>query len=105
MLDAQEPEKPLRELFVPFEELDVLLGNDARRVYMTRTEYEELLEKARITPAKSAPTKLALLVADYQADIGEGRASMLGKLQIEVLEAGVHGLRCRSQVSAFGLQR
>ncbi len=92
VLEAQEPEKPLRELFVPFEELDVLLGSDARRVYMTRGEYEELLVKARIEPNKIPPAKLALLVANYQADIGEGRATIRGDLQLEVLDAGIQVL-------------
>ena len=59
LLLAQQPEQPLRELFVPFEELDVLLGSDARRVYMTRAEYEELLVRARVVPNTVPPTKLA----------------------------------------------
>ena len=92
LLLAQEPEKPLRELFVPFEELDVLLGNDARRVYMTRAEYEELLVKARVVPNTVPPTKLALLVANYHAEVGEGRATIRGELQLEVLDAGIQVL-------------
>ena len=92
LLEAQEPEKPLRELFVPFEELDVLLGNDTRRVYMTRAEYETLMQKALVEPNKTPPAKLALLVADYQAEIGDGRAIIRGDLQIEVLDAGVQVL-------------
>ena len=89
---AQEPDKPLRELFVPFEELDVLLGNDARRVYMTRAEYEELLVNARVVPNTVPPAKLALLVANYQAEVGEGRATIRGELQLEVLDAGIQVL-------------
>jgi hypothetical protein len=92
VLIAQAPAQPMRELFVPFEELDVLLGDDTRRVYMTRDEYEELLSKARVEPDKTPPAKLALLVADYQAEIGEARATIRGDLQIEVLDGGVQVL-------------
>ena len=89
---AQEPDKPMRELFVPFEELDVLLGSDARRVYMTRAEYEELLVQARVVPDIVPPAKLALLAANYYANVGEGRATIRGELQLEVLDAGIQVL-------------
>ncbi len=91
-LAAQELQKPLRELFVPFEELDVLLGNDTRRVYMTRGEYEDLLEKANIKKNQAAPEKAVLLVANYQIEIGEGRATIHGDLQLDVLADGVQVL-------------
>ena len=86
------PQKPLRKLFVPFEEIDILLGNDTRRVYLTRAEYEELLAKSNVKAAQVAPTKITLLSANYKAEIGEGRATIRGELIVEVLDTGVQVL-------------
>lgn len=89
---AQEPDQPWRELFVPFEELDVLLGSDTQRVYMGRDEYEDLLSKANVKAGQAPPEKIALLAANYRAEVGEGRAMIQGELQLEVLDAGLQVL-------------
>jgi len=89
---AQEPEQPWRELFVPFEELDVLLGSDTRQVYMSRAEYEDLLSKANVKADQAPPEKIALLSANYRAEVSEGRAAIQGELQLEVIEAGMQVL-------------
>ncbi len=48
---AQDPKpaaKPLvREIFVPFEDLSLILENDAQRVFLTSKEYAELIAKAQ----------------------------------------------------------
>ncbi len=92
LLLAQAPaplrDKPLRELFVPFEELDVLLGKDSNRVYMTRAEYEQMVKLARRRPELEPPLKQALLSATYRAAIDDGRANIVGELEIDLLAAG-----------------
>lgn len=95
--------KPLRELYVPFESLDVLLGKEANRVFMTREEYDELKRKADIEPSRDVPVKHALLSADYRIAIEDGRAMVQGELQFESLVTGwqaislpFHGVGIRS---------
>ncbi len=85
-------EKPLRELFVPYDELDVLLGPDTNRVYMSRDEYEQLRRDAHVKPGDSLPLTHALLEADYNVQVEAGRAAIKGVLQIEVLDKGLHAL-------------
>ena len=45
-----EKEQPIREIFVPYEDLDALLESQPRRVLLSRREYDALLEKAKTTP-------------------------------------------------------
>ena len=48
-------ESPIREIFVPFEDLNVILDNDHRRVFLTRDEYEDLIRRAKSKPQQPAP--------------------------------------------------
>ena len=41
-----KPQPLVREIFVPYEQLDKLLEAQARRVYLTRKEYAQLLKDA-----------------------------------------------------------
>ncbi len=84
--------EPIRELFVPFEDLRVLLGDETQRVFMTREEFEQLKQRAKQTPTQELPLNVALLAADYQAVIQHGRATMRGNLIVEVLQEGLHAL-------------
>ena len=72
--DGKQEEAPIREIFVPFEDLDVLLEGDAQRVFLTREQYEDLLEKAKETPETPAPRAAMLSTADYEGTVSEGRA-------------------------------
>ena len=86
-------EGPLvREIFVPFEDLSVLLEGQAERVFLTRDEYEELLAKAARSPADHAPRAVLPLRAHYEATIAGGRATIRGAIDIDVLEPGLHPL-------------
>lgn len=85
-------ERPIREIFVPFEDLNVILDNDHQRVFLTRDEYEELIKQAKSKPHKPAPHKVALVAAQYQGELFEGRALIRGKLTIEVMEEGLFEL-------------
>ena len=85
-------EAPIREIFVPFEDLNVILDNDHRRVFLTREEYEDLIQRAKSKPHKPAPHKVALIAAQYHGEILEGRALIQGELIVDVLEDGLFAL-------------
>ena len=60
----QQSKPPLRELVVPFQDLNVLLEGQTRRVLLSRAEYEELQRKAAKTPQSKSPYAAELLSAD-----------------------------------------
>ncbi|MFH1921372.1 MAG: hypothetical protein ABIP48_16025, partial [Planctomycetota bacterium] len=93
----------VREIFVPFEELDVLLEDQPERVLLSREEYEELLVKAKVVPESRAPLAAVLLSADYVATVEPDRALVTGTLGIEVLEEGLHAVSL--DISGVGLRR
>ena len=59
---AQDP--PIREIFVPFEDLNIILENDNQRVFLSRKEYDELVAKAVSKPDVKAPHSAAVLAAN-----------------------------------------
>lgn len=81
-----------RELFVPFEDLSVLLGGETRRVFMTREEYAQLLSQAKRAPEEALPQETAILSAEYDGTIEDGRASLSGKLHIEIFGSGLQAV-------------
>ena len=86
------PEKTVREIFVPFEDLNALLEGDPNRVLLSREQYETLLAKAK-KEAESRPPQAALLVsADYDAKAGDERAEITGTLVVSILEDGLHAI-------------
>jgi len=87
-----EPAEKVREIFVPFKDLNVLLENQPRRVMLSREEYEDLLTKARKSPDTSAPQDAVLLSAEYTATLEPQRAAIRGVLVIEVLNDGLHAV-------------
>ncbi len=88
----QIPEPKVRELLVPYSDLHLLLGNETRRVFMTREELAELKPPPSARPMKFYPQQVALLSAEYDAKLESGRAVLVGKLQVEVLGEGLHAL-------------
>src|SRR5687767_6552833 len=82
----------LREIFVAFEDLNVILESDAKRVFLTREEYEDLIAKAAAKPKVAVPMPAAVVAAQYAAQLEEGRALVSGRLQIEVLGDGLVAL-------------
>ncbi|MGN6546711.1 MAG: hypothetical protein ACTHK7_16775, partial [Aureliella sp.] len=81
-----------RELYVPFEDLSVLLGGETRRVFMTREEYAQLLSQAKRAPEEALPQETAILSAEYDAAIEDGRASLTGQLHIEIIGSGLQAV-------------
>ena len=87
---GEKKERPIvREIFVPFEDLEALLEGQPRRVLLPRAEYEELLKKAVKDPERKAPLSVTLIGADYTVTAEEDRARLTGKLAVDVLEDGL----------------
>ncbi len=80
---------PIREIFVPFEDLDALLEGDTQRVFLGRQEYEALLAKAAEQPATETPRDWLMLAADYEVTIADGRATIAATLDLEVFTPGL----------------
>jgi len=89
---ADEPAPLVREIFVPYKDLDALLESQPRRVLLPREQYEDLLKKAKKAPDTHAPQAAAILGAEYVCTIEEERARWTGKLAVEVLEEGLQAL-------------
>jgi len=101
--EGTPPEQPrVREIFVPFEDLNVLLENQPRRVLLSRAEYEKLLKQAKQTPQTRAPQSALLVSADYTATVRQERAQLSGRLAIDVLEDGLHAVPL--DLAGVGLQ-
>jgi hypothetical protein len=84
-----EIEKPIREIFVPFEDLHILLENQPRRVMLSRQEYETLLRRAEQVPDRHLPKAVVPLSAEYAVTVGDGRARITGTVMLEVLADGL----------------
>ncbi len=96
-------EKPIREIFVPFEDLNVILSGKTERVFLTRDEYAQLLARAEKAPDAKAPLGATLLSANYVGQFESGRAQLRGTLEVEVLDDGLQ--RLPLALSGVGLYR
>ncbi len=83
------PEKFHRQIFVPFDSLEVLLDGNSNRVLLTRKEYEGLLKSARTREIQRAPFDSAIVSANYQGTIVDGVALITGELIVEPLNEGL----------------
>ena len=100
---AQPATKPLvREIFVPFDSLSVLIDSKLQRVFLNRAEYEALLKKAQPAAQRQAPFATSVLAADYTAKIDGSRISITGNLSIDILKPGLHAIPL--QLSGVELQ-
>ena len=91
--DKPAPPETVREVYVPFDDLSILLESGPQRVYLTRQEYAELLAKAKLTkPADKAPQGAVILSAETTAAIENQRARLTTVLEIEVLQDGLQAL-------------
>ncbi len=98
------PEPAVREIFVPFADLHVILAGEIERVFMSREEYEALVEKAKQATKPAETTQpAAVLSADYTATIEENRARIVGNLvvtapddNLSAVELDLSGVALRS---------
>jgi hypothetical protein len=95
-------EEKVREIFVPFDDLHVLLEGPTERVLLSREQYEELLAKAKKSVEGRAPREALLASADYVATAGDERAEIAGTLALSVLEDGLHAVAL--DVAGVGLR-
>ena len=103
------PNLPTREIRVPFADLPVLLGGKNERIFITRSEYDDLLKKANVTPEQLAiarqeqldeskiPTSVVMLDALHTITIETGRAVIQSNLTIEVLKPGLQSVHLALQ--------
>lgn len=87
--DNDNTEPFQRQIFVPFDSLEVLLDGNSNRVLLTRTEYDELLKSARKREIKRAPFDSAIVSANYQGTVADGVAMITGELIVEPLNEGL----------------
>ncbi len=88
---AQENQKPTkRTIYVPFDDLPVILGGPNQRVFLTREEFEELQKLASKKPSEAAPVAAILLESRYEIDVKDQLATIQGTLEIDVLNPGLH---------------
>ncbi|MCX5675809.1 MAG: hypothetical protein NTX87_12460, partial [Planctomycetota bacterium] len=87
-----QSEERVRELFVPFEDLNILLEGKTERILLSRQQYDELLAKARKTADSRAPVSALVASAEYAATLGDERAEITGTLTVSVLEDGLHAV-------------
>ena len=92
-VDAQqtvvESQRLERQIFVPFNDLHVLLEDNSNRVLLTREEYMALLESAKTREIKLAPQDLVVVDAEYIGIVEEGIARIQGRIVIEALNEGL----------------
>lgn len=81
-----------REIYVPFKDLKSVLAGPIERIYLPRSEYESLLEKADIKPGDKPPQKTVLRKARYEIRLHEDFATITATLEAESLEAGLQML-------------
>lgn len=79
----------VREIFVPLDDLNVILESETQRAFLSRKEFDELLAKAKTTAEKLAPIASAITSASYQAKLEPGRALIEGKITLETLHEGM----------------
>ena len=92
--DAPAPagQRAMREIYVPFSDLHVLLEQHPKHVLLGRDEYDALVKKAKITPETHAPQAAVIVAADYAVAVGQQRAEIEATLTVDVLEDGLHAL-------------
>ncbi len=90
--EGQEPQPLVREIYVPYEDLNVVLQQGPRRVYLSREEYEELLARAARASQVRSQQPPAIVEAVYDCVVEEGTARIHGALVVDVPAAGLQAV-------------
>lgn len=89
LLTSLQAQEKSREIYIPFKDLKSVLAGPIQRIYLPRSEYESLLEKANIKPGDSPPQKTVLRKARYEFLLHEDFASIKTTMEVESLEEGL----------------
>ncbi|MBN2021524.1 MAG: hypothetical protein JW809_01905 [Pirellulales bacterium] len=100
---AELAEQRVREIYVPAEDLHVLLEGQPQRVLLPRDEYEDLLAKAQKAAETKPPRTCLWTGAEYAITLEEERARLEGVLQIESLDDALVALPL--DLGGVGLRR
>ena len=87
--DETHTAKVYRKLFVPFDDLHVLLESSPEHIFLSQDEYRNLLAKAQRTEEESPPRAAAILSANYDGKIESGRLLLKATIEVEVLAKGL----------------
>ena len=99
---GEPPFKPVRELYVPFRDLSVLLHGGTERVLLSREEFDELTARAKKEVEVRAPIAALSAAAEYDVAIGEGRALIAGLITVSLAEDRLHAVAL--DLSGVGLR-
>ncbi len=78
-----------REIYVPFDDLNVLLAANSDRVLLSRAEYEQLLEFSKTRTISRAPEDSVVVAANYKGTVRDGITTIVGTLIVESLNDGL----------------
>lgn len=104
-LHAQTPPKPpvQRELYIPFDDLPLVLSSPNQRIMLTREEYDDLRKRSgKSQVAVADPFDAIIRNAKYQAQVTSQYALISGTISVESLKQGpllvpldlnIHGLK------------
>ncbi len=90
-------ELPGRRIYVPVEDLDVVLGRDKTGVMLPRAEFAELYAAAQknTEDAATPPKGVILSAADYVAKIADDQLLITASITVTQLEPGWHAVPLR----------
>ncbi|MFH1108573.1 MAG: hypothetical protein V1790_05160 [Planctomycetota bacterium] len=100
--NPNSPEKA-REIYVPFDDLELILEEQPGRVLLSREEYETLLQASRKVPDAHAPYAATVVSADYVVTVGGDRAEFVGTLILDVMQTGLRAVEL--EVDRVGVHR
>lgn len=83
---AWQEEPIVRELLVPYEELNVILEADPHRVFLDKDEYEALIEAAQEKPSELLPRDSVMTRSETRIEIIDSRATVEHLMSFEILE-------------------
>ena len=81
-----------RVLYVPFENLNILFDGSSQHVYLSKKEYEGLLEKAKIEPVEKTPRDFVYSSVEHKSEILGSYAVINTKLTVETFRDGLHAI-------------
>jgi len=100
---AQQP--PIREIFVPFEDLNIILENDNQRVFLSRKEYDEPTWMREALIARGVPeSAITLDYAGFRTLDSMARAkAVFGLQRCTIVTDDFHQARAIFLARAHGL--